>query len=56
MDKELDDYMDKCMTALEEKTTRALYMSVIIGIIYTIIKYCIVGIILFAAGRYLGVW
>ena len=40
----------------EEDEKRIIVKGMVIGIIYTAIKFCIVGIILFAAGRYLGVW
>ena len=56
MDKGLNGYMEKRAMDSEKYATRTLYISAIIGIIYTAIKYCIVGIILFAVGRYLGVW
>lgn len=48
--------MFRTLEEVEKDKKRTIAKFIVIGILWIAFKFCAVGIVIFAAGRYIGCW
>ena len=48
--------MYRTIEEVEKDEKRDIAIVIVIGILWTAFKFCVAGIVIFAAGRYIGLW